>query len=695
MPPPPESPDTHQTLADYLAAAMPSASPRSRRRLIQFGRVTINGAPATTTDQPLNPGDQVVIHPPSPIPPISGDSPDAPSSPTPPPLRPKKVPVPRAGGAPVRDRRPAPPRGARGKRPASPGRAARLPAGVSILYEDDDLLVALKPPGLITASPTPVREPTLLDILKDYARRTSPRAPRPRDDSGRQRPRFGVIHRLDREASGLLVFTRSDRAFFALKEEFRAKRVHRHYIALVEGVVGEPDSTGTIQSFLKELPSGRVVSISPEEYRGAPFAPGRRPRTGRDDDDGPAGAARLAVTHYRVLAVAGDLSLLQVRLETGRKHQIRVHLADRGHPIAGDRRYGAKSDPLRRLALHAAELGFTHPATGKSLRFSSPAPDSFYRAVGLPPPKPAAPPPSPAPPPPPRGAAPETSWDQVAQWYDELLEKGLSDHYENVILPGALRLLAPYEGQKVLDVACGQGILSRRLAAAGAHVTGVEASASLVEAAQRHSAPDHPHIRYLVGDARSLAPLQLDRDFDAAACIMALANIDPIEPVFRGVADHLRPGGAFVAVITHPAFRAPRQTSWGWDHREKRQYRRVDGYLSPGQFRIAMHPGKDPSITTWTFHRPIQAYVAALAAAGLLVEALEEWPAQRTSTSGPRAEEENRARREIPLFLALRAIKHAERRATAINTEGSPERTLGSAVPAPAQLDRHAPQAPR
>ncbi len=674
MPPPPESPDNHQTLADYLAAAMPGASPRSRQRMIKFGRVTINGQPAASTDQRLRPGDSVVIQPPSPSPPVSGDEPKPNSSQTTPSLRPKKVPVPRAGGVPARDRRVGPPRRernaghspqfAKGKRPGRPPhapRAPRLPPGVSILYEDDDLLVALKPPGIITASPTPVREPTLLDILKDYARKSSPRGPRPRDESGGQRSRFGVIHRLDREASGLLVFTRSDRAFFAIKEEFRAKRVHRHYIALVEGVVGEPDSTGTIQSFLKELPSGRVVSIPPEEYRGAPYVPGQRRRPGGGDDDAPAGAARLAVTHYRVLATAGNLSLLQIRLETGRKHQIRVHLSDRGHPIAGDHRYGAKSDPLRRLALHAAELGFTHPNTGKPLRFSSPAPDSFYRAVGLPPPKPVAHPPSPIAPPAPRGAAPETSWDQVAEWYDELLEKGPSDHYENVILPGALRLLAPQPGQKILDVACGQGILSRRLAAAGTRVTGVEASASLVEAAQRHSsaAPDHPPIRYHVGDARDLAPLQLDRDFDAAACIMALANIDPLEPVFRTVADHLRPGGAFVAVITHPAFRAPKQTSWGWDPREKRQFRRVDGYLSPGQHRIQMHPGADPSIVTWTFHRPIQTYVAALAAAGLLVNALEEWPAQRTSTSGPRASEENRARREIPLFLAFRAIKHA------------------------------------
>ncbi|HZW05508.1 MAG TPA: hypothetical protein VFF65_00170, partial [Phycisphaerales bacterium] len=151
----------------------------------------------------------------------------------------------------------------------------------------------------------------------------------------------------------------------------------------------------------------------------------------------------------------------------------------------------------------------------------------------------------------------------------------------------------------------------------------------------------------------------LEPGFDTATCVMALGNIEPIDPVLEGVASLLKPGGALVFVISHPSFRAPGQTSWGWDDAgaQPRQFRRVDGYLSAGQHRISMHPGDAPDVVTWTFHRPLQAYVKALAAAGFVIETLEEWPGQRVSQPGPRAAEENRTRQEIPLFLAVRAVK--------------------------------------
>ena len=164
---------------------------------------------------------------------------------------------------------------------------------------------------------------------------------------------------------------------------------------------------------------------------------------------------------------------------------------------------------------------------------------------------------------------------------------------------------------------------------------------------------------YHVGDAKELDKLGL-KDLDAAACIMALGNIDSLEPVLRGIANALRVGGALTFVVAHPAFRAPGQTSWGWDERGGKQYRRVDGYLSPGQKAIQMHPGKDASIVTWTFHRPLQAYAKSLADAGFVIDRIEEWSGKRVSTSGPRAMEENRIRREIPLFLAVRAVKRGD-----------------------------------
>lgn len=653
--------------------------------MVQFQRVLVNGVPATDLAQNLSAGDVVIMAPPP-----------APAAPArPPDLKPpaiagaRRAPRERrtrnradasaAGGGPARSAAPRARGGAAADRQDS-----SLPRGIRIVYQDADIIVIDKPPGIVTASPTPTREPTVFDILKEYARRRGAgRTPRggPRSRPLARPPRPFVIHRLDKEASGLLVFAKTERAFGVLKEELRAKRIHRLYVALVEGTLGEPGTAGTIQSFLLEDNTGRVSSIDSAAFRGPPPrpAPGAGPRGTRPVREGAQATARLAVTHYRVLAAANNLTLAQVRLETGRKNQVRVHFAERGHPLAGDRRHGATTDPVGRLGLHAAELGFAHPSTGQALRFTSPAPVAFYRAVGLVPPAaaggeelaPAASAPAPAFPSVAASRPPTvaTSWDAVADWYDHLLGEEGSDHYENVILPGTLRLLRPAPGMRVLDVACGQGILARRLADLGVLVTGVEASDRLVEAARRRTAaalagrtatPEAP--TYLVADARNLSPLGL-HDFDAAACVMALGNIDPVEPVLRGVADALKPGGAMVFVISHPAFRAPRQTSWGWDAKAHTQYRRVEGYLSPGQVPIDMHPGRKArgeeggEAVTISFHRPLQDYSRALAQAGFWIESLEEWPGARLSTSGPRADEENRARREIPLFLAVRAVK--------------------------------------
>ena len=108
--------------------------------------------------------------------------------------------------------------------------------------------------------------------------------------------------------------------------------------------------------------------------------------------------------------------------------------------------------------------------------------------------------------------------------------------------------------------------------------------------------------------------------------------------------------------MTHPCFRSPKETSWGWDQASV-QYRRVDRYLLPRKHPIVTHPGKKTGQYTWSFHRPIQAYIKSLRTAGLLVDALEEWPSHKTSTSGPRAAAENTARKEIPMFMAMRAVK--------------------------------------
>jgi 23S rRNA pseudouridine1911/1915/1917 synthase len=506
---------------------------------------------------------------------------------------------------------------------ADPRAKRYLARGVRLVYEDDDVLVVDKSTGIVTADPTHKLMDTVFEVIKKYMRRAGRVSGRGADRKGR----VWVIHRLDKEASGLLVFAKTEAAFDAIKEQFRSKRTDRVYYTVVQGVVGAPGHAGTHQSFLVDAGEHdpRMKSFAAGSFRGAPGKEGR-----------------LAVTHYRVVVSNPDVlagtgaTLLQVRLETGRKNQIRAHMADIGHPIVGDQRYGAITDPLGRVALHAAELGFTHPRTGRPIRFTSPAPGPFYRCVGAKPPAgqgddegdaeavgaAVAPVSRGAPPVPRAGGVPDfdTSWDRVAQWYDDLISEKRNDHYEDVILPGTLRLIGPEEGMRVLDLACGQGVLTRRLATLGVQVTGVDAAPQLIGAA-RARAVEKGAVppTYLVADARELPSLHLS-GFDAAACVMALGNIEPLAPVFRGVAEALREHGSFTFIVAHPAFRAPGQTAWGWDEGAKKQYRRVEGYLSAGQHAIQMHPGKDASVVTWTFHRPLQAYAKALADAGFVIE---------------------------------------------------------------------------
>jgi len=161
------------------------------------------------------------------------------------------------------------------------------------------------------------------------------------------------VHRLDRAASGLLVFARSAAGKERLQAQFASHAVERTYLALVEGCPEPP--SGTVRSRLLDDAPGRV-------------------RETRDP-----GRGRPAVTHWRVVRAGARHALLEVRLETGRRNQIRVHLAGIGHPIAGDAAYGACTDPLRRLALHAHVLGFDHPRTGARVRFVSPPPRGFAK----------------------------------------------------------------------------------------------------------------------------------------------------------------------------------------------------------------------------------------------------------------------------------------------------------------------------
>jgi len=249
-----------------------------------------------------------------------------------------------------------------------------------------------------------------------------------------------------------------------------------------------------------------------------------------------------------------------------------------------------------------------------------------------------------------------TDWSGVAEWYDRLVGDEGSEYHQKVVFPGVVRMLQIQPGEAVLDVACGQGALCRLLETKGATVTGIDAAEPLIAAARQRPLEG---ISYHVGDARELEtmPFVAAGSYAAAACVLAIQNMHPIAPVFAGVARALRPMGKFVLAMMHPCFRGPKETSWGWDEQAGVQFRRVDRYLVPRKTPIVAHPGSAPDVYTWTFHKPIEAYVRALRGAGLLIDAIEEWPSHKTSEPGPRAAAENQARSEIPMFMAIRAVK--------------------------------------
>jgi 23S rRNA pseudouridine1911/1915/1917 synthase len=216
---------------------------------------------------------------------------------------------------------------------------------IEFIYEDKDIIVVEKPEGLSVIAAEGSRSKTLYDIVTTHIQRTNPRG------------RAAVVHRLDRDTSGVMVFARHAGAKKALMDNWNELVFERGYTALVEGRM-ESDE-GIFDSWLVENRTGQVYGTKP----GAP------------------GALR-AVTHWKFLAAGQRYSLVALNLETGRKHQIRVQLSEAGHPVAGDPRYGARSDPLRRLCLHATILGLEHPFTGERYSFESPPPEEFIQLAG-------------------------------------------------------------------------------------------------------------------------------------------------------------------------------------------------------------------------------------------------------------------------------------------------------------------------
>lgn len=255
-----------------------------------------------------------------------------------------------------------------------------------------------------------------------------------------------------------------------------------------------------------------------------------------------------------------------------------------------------------------------------------------------------------------------TSWGGVAEWYDNLVEgkqgvEGKSGTYQtDLILPNLLRLVAPKSGERIIDIACGQGFFSRALAEKGATVTGADISAELIGLARKHSPKD---VSFHVAPADKL-DFAADASFDKAVIVLALQNIENLAGALSEAARVLKKSGRLFLVLNHPAFRVPKRSSWEWDEKAAAQYRRLDAYLSESRQEIDMNPGTgSPAAKKFTvsFHRPLQIYFKALGKAGLAVTRLEEWTSDKKSNGGPRGAEEDRMRKEIPLFLLLEATK--------------------------------------
>ena len=277
-------------LLGCMFAAWPEVKKKQVRTWLKFQAVTVNGRPVTQFDHPLRPGDVVAI---------------------------------------------------RSDRYAIP--KTMLSSGMKVYYEDATLLVIDKPENLLSIASEAEQEKTAYFQLTAYFRAKKPES----------KERVWIVHRLDRETSGLMVFAKTPEAKDALQRGW--DKAEKRYEAIVEGRL-RPES-GTLESDLDET-NPFVVHIAPASE-----------------------VTRHAVTHYKVLKQDKGRSLVELLLETGRRHQIRVQLAGAGCPVIGDKKYGARSDPAKRLGLHACSLRFPHPATGKEMKFESVLPKELARLI--------------------------------------------------------------------------------------------------------------------------------------------------------------------------------------------------------------------------------------------------------------------------------------------------------------------------
>lgn len=219
---------------------------------------------------------------------------------------------------------------------SEPVRKRHQPKGLKIIHDDRDIIVVEKAPGLLTVSNEQVKEHTAYYLLTNYVRK----------GNSKSRARLFIVHRLDRDTSGVLVFAKTPQAKNFLQDEWEG--FQKTYRAVVHGTM--PEKEGLITSYLAESDTHRMYSVSDPEK------------------------GKLARTQYRVLRESNSRSLLEIDLLTGRKNQIRVHLADKGHPVIGDKKYGKMGKGAKRLALHASSITINHPFSQEMMTFTTELP---------------------------------------------------------------------------------------------------------------------------------------------------------------------------------------------------------------------------------------------------------------------------------------------------------------------------------
>lgn len=254
----------------------------------------------------------------------------------------------------------------------------------------------------------------------------------------------------------------------------------------------------------------------------------------------------------------------------------------------------------------------------------------------------------------PRSSDPrKSSWGSHAQWYHSLLNESDDTYQKQVILPNITRLVHPQSSQKILDIGCGEGFFARAFAEQGAEVYGFDIGPELIAIAQKHKTP---HTHFAVAPATDIKTMA-DNSCDAAVCILALQNIRDLNGAVREAHRIVRTGGSYYIVLNHPAFRIPQSSSWHWDEETHTLARRNDAYLTEREIPIIMHPGAEPHAKTYSYHRSLQLYIKTLVNTGFVITGMEEWISHKTSQPGARADAENTARKEFPLFLMIKATK--------------------------------------